>query len=228
MIPKANTLKASIAAIAIQASLMTSPIPVPAQSASPKPMLYVAPSQIPSVSHLTEVRVNGEVLSVSQLAEIERIYRVRPKPGDYWYDAVSGLYGLIGRPAYGFMFPGHKLGNLAEDASAGNTGVFVNRRRIPLSEWLVWSNVLGAAVLPGRYWMDGRGNVGYEGVPIAVLNLYVVAAQNAQRRMGWAGGGSGGGGDNFWSSRFSAGNHNADNSQGYVSVPGYGPVGYGF
>jgi hypothetical protein len=129
------------------------------------------------------------------------------------------------------MFPGHRLGKLAEDASAGNTGVFVNRRRIPLSEWFVWSNVLGAAVLPGRYWMDASGNVGYEGVPIAVLNLYVVAAQNAHRRMGMAAGGSGGsggGGDNFWSSRFSAGNSNADNSQGYVSVPGYGPVGYGF
>ncbi|MEZ5148522.1 MAG: hypothetical protein R2759_15995 [Bacteroidales bacterium] len=26
----------------------------------------------------------------------------------------------------------------------------------------------------------------------------------------------------------SAGNSNADNTQGYVSVPGYGPVGYGF
>ncbi len=35
-------------------------------------------------------------------------------------------------------------------------------------------------------------------------------------------------GDNFWTSRFSAGNSNADNSQGYVSGPGHGPVGYGF
>ena len=41
-------------------------------------------------------------------------------------------------------------------------------------------------------------------------------------------GGSGGGGDNFWSSMLGAGNSNADNTQGYVSVPGYGPVGYGF
>lgn len=35
-------------------------------------------------------------------------------------------------------------------------------------------------------------------------------------------------GDHFWSSRFGAGNYNADNSQGYVNVPDYGPVGYGF
>jgi len=40
--------------------------------------------------------------------------------------------------------------------------------------------------------------------------------------------GGGGGGDNTWSTRFSAGNYDNDNSRGYVSVPGYGPVGYGF
>ena len=33
--------------------------------------------------------------------------------------------------------------------------------------------------------------------------------------------------DNFWSTSFSAGNYNADNTEGYVSVPGYGPVDYG-
>ena len=32
----------------------------------------------------------------------------------------------------------------------------------------------------------------------------------------------------FSSTRFSPGNLNADNSQGYVSVPGYGPVDYRF
>lgn len=38
----------------------------------------------------------------------------------------------------------------------------------------------------------------------------------------------GSGGENFWSTRFSAGNSNAQNTQGYVSVPGHGPVGNGF
>jgi hypothetical protein len=53
-----------------------------------------------------------------------------------------------------------------------------------------------------------------------VINLYQAAQQRTYR--------GGGGGDNQWNTRFSAGNYNADNSQGYVSVPGYGPVGYGF
>ena len=39
--------------------------------------------------------------------------------------------------------------------------------------------------------------------------------------------GAGSRGDNFWSTCFSAGNSNAQNTQGYVSVPGHGPVGYG-
>ena len=47
--------------------------------------------------------------------------------------------------------------------------------------------------------------------------------------MGGAGGAMGGnnGGDNFWTSRFSAGNYDAQSGSGYVSVPGYGPVGFG-
>jgi hypothetical protein len=39
--------------------------------------------------------------------------------------------------------------------------------------------------------------------------------------------GASGAPDQFWSTGFSAGNSNADNSEGYVSVPGYGPVSYG-
>ena len=37
-----------------------------------------------------------------------------------------------------------------------------------------------------------------------------------------------GGGDNIWSSRFGAGNSDSGGQRGYVSVPGHGPIGYGF
>ena len=111
-------------------------------------------------------------------------------------------------------------GALAANASRGQTNVFVNGRNLPQSEVMVLSALWGTYIQPGRYWLDGTGNVGYEGVPIPVGNLYALV--QAQGGMG------GGGGDNFWNSRFSAGNYNADNTQGYVSVPGYGPVGYGF
>lgn len=65
-----------------------------------------------------------------------------------------------------------------------------------------------------------QGKVGEEN-SIAVVNLFAAARKNSYS-------GQGGGGNNFWSSRFGAGNSSADGSQGYVSVPGYGPVGYGF
>ncbi len=168
-----------------------------------------------------KVVINNSVLTKEQIRDLVTRYGVEPKAGNYWYDPVSGLFGVSGYPSYGFMYPGHNFGVLKRNASSGNTGVLINGRELPQAEWAVLSYVIGYYVQPGAYWMDARGNVGYEGNNSPVLNLFVVARQN-----GYSGKGSGG--DNFWSSRFSAGNSNADNSQGYVSVPGYGPVGYGF
>ncbi len=167
------------------------------------------------------VIINGITLTEAQISELEKNYGVRPKPGNYWYDAKCGLYGVVGYPAYGYMLPGHDFGTLARDASAGNTGVFVNKRELPQNEWAVWSYMIGYWIQPGSYWLDNKGNAGYEGSSIPVVNLYVAAQQNAYR-------GQGGSGDNFWSSRFSAGNYDSGNQRGYVSVPGHGPIGYGF
>jgi len=168
-----------------------------------------------------QVIINNTVLSGEQIAEIEKTYGVKPLPGKYWYDTRSGLYGVVGYPAYGFMLPGHTFGVLERSASNGQTGVFVNGRELPQNEWAVWSYMIGYWIQPGSYWLDNNGNAGYEGNPTPVINLYAAAQQNAYR-------GQGGSGDNFWSTRFSAGNYDSGNQRGYVSVPGYGPVGYGF
>lgn len=167
------------------------------------------------------VVINGRTLNAEAVALLETTYGVRPRPGNYWYDAVSGLYGVVGHQAYGYMYPGHEFGQLDGNVSNGNTGVYVNGRHLPQSEWLIWSYMLGAGIQPGAYWLDAQGNAGNVGNPVPTVNLFAAARQNAYR-------GQGGSGDNAWSTRFSAGNSNADNSQGYVSVPGYGPVGYGF
>ncbi len=168
-----------------------------------------------------EIIINGVVLSEEQITELSETYGVNPKPGKYWYDSLSGLYGVVGYPAYGFMLPGHKFGDLSPTASNGNTGVIVNNRELPQSEWAVWSYMIGYWIQPGSYWLDHQGNAGYQGNPTPVINLFLAAQQNAYR-------GQGSSGDNFWSTRFSAGNYDSDNQRGYVSVPGYGPVGYGF
>jgi hypothetical protein len=168
-----------------------------------------------------EIKINNIVLTKEQTREIVARYGIMPKPGNYWYDKVSGLYGVVGFPSYGFMYPGHNFGELSRNASSGNTGVLVNGRELPQMEWIIWSYILGTQVLPGSYWLDATGNVGYQGYNVPVVNLFAAAQKNSYA-------GKGGSGDNFWSSRFGAGNSNQDNTQGYVSVPGYGPVGYGF
>ncbi len=167
------------------------------------------------------VNVNGAALSQSEIDELKNTYRVIPQSGDYWYDAMSGLYGVIGYPAYGFMLSGHDFGIVSRDDSNGDTGVLINGRELPESELQIWSQMLGYWILPGSYWLDSDGNAGYEGDPTVLVNLANMASQNSYS-------GSGGNDDNFWSTRFSAGNHDSSQGVGYVSVPGYGPVGYGF
>jgi len=169
-----------------------------------------------------DVIINNKALTKEQIAEIGKTYGIKPQPGNYWYDAKSGLYGVVGYQAYGFMLPNHNFGTMDRNASNGNTGVFVNGREIPIAEYTVWSSMVGNWIQPGSYWLDHTGNAGYEGNPMPVINLYQAAQQRA------AGGQGGSGGDNQWNTRFSAGNYDSGNTRGYVSVPGYGPVGYGF
>lgn len=90
----------------------------------------------------------------------------------------------------------------ARPAQAG-TGVYVNGQQLNYAQWVNASRMVGYPVRPGSYWYN--------------------PATGAYGTLGR----SNGGGDRFWSSGYSAGNSNADNSQGYVSVPGYGPVSYG-
>ena len=172
------------------------------------------------------VIINGNELSSAQVGELAAIYGFTPLPGEYWYDSKSGLYGVMGFAAYGFMFAGHDFGDLDPNASNGDSPIFVNGRRLSHMEWLSWSQLLGYMIQPGRYWLDADGNAGYEGNFMPMVNLYLAAQQNGSGQHNSSSNGNNG--DNFWSSRFSAGNYDQGNQRGYVSVPGYGPVGYGF
>ncbi|NND06792.1 MAG: hypothetical protein HKN87_10475 [Saprospiraceae bacterium] len=67
-----------------------------------------------------------------------------------------------------------------------------------------------------------NGNLGMEGNPIPLGNVYVAIRNISQPRTS----------DNFWSSAlYGAGNYytgkDGKPSQGYVSVPGYGPASFG-
>lgn len=191
---------------------ITESTPQPVSSVTSQPI--VQPTTQPPVS--SRVFINVIELSASQMAEFKKTYGVPPEAGRYWYDKVSGAYGNLGGSTAGFMYPGHNYGKMPAHASNGNTGVFFNGRQLDNTDYMIVSAIIGIPAVSGRYFFDSLGNVGYEGTAIALVNLYTAPGTS-----------SGGGGDNFWSSRFSAGNYNSQ-GQGYVSVPGYGPVGYGF
>jgi hypothetical protein len=185
--------------------------------AAPAPQVENDPA--PQLAAERDVIINGRALTASQLRELASQYGVKPVPGDYWYDAKSGLYGAVGEAAAGFMLPGHDFGPLPAHASRGDTGVVVNGRIIPQDEHMVLNWIWGTYVQPTRYWLDAWGNVGYEGMELPIGNLFVQIQSRIQA--------GGGGGDNIWNTRFTAGNYTPDNSAGYVSVPGHGPIGYG-
>jgi len=165
----------------------------------------------------TGVHVNDHKLTSDELTQVQSTYGEMPSPGHYWYDSRSGMYGVAGQAGLGFMLPDHDFGSLDPECSSGSTSVFVNGRQLPNLEWMLWSQILGAAIHPGHYWLDANGNAGLEGNPLPLVN-FVQAVADAGT----------GGGDNIWSSRFGAGTYDQGGARGYVTVPGHGPIGYGF
>ncbi|MFO1198348.1 MAG: hypothetical protein U1E86_15385 [Burkholderiaceae bacterium] len=111
-----------------------------------------------------EVTVNGTVLDARTLQALEKGYQSRVPPGRYWYDAVSGAWGLEGGPAAGQILPGLPLGGpLRADASRGRTGVFVNGRELHSLDVAALRRCV--QVVPGRYWVQANGVGGYENAP---------------------------------------------------------------
>jgi hypothetical protein len=111
-----------------------------------------------------DVVVNGVPLDDSMRQTLERGYSVPIKPGRYWYDAVSGVWGMEGGPGAGQILAGLKLGGpLRRDASKGKTGVIVNGRELHKRDVEALQRCL--AVVPGRYWVLANGLGGPEGGP---------------------------------------------------------------
>jgi hypothetical protein len=146
------------------------------------------------------VIVNQEGVPEHQIGALEQAYRVRVAPGRYWYDAASGAWGVEGRPTAGLVLAGLPLGGpLREDASRGTTRIWVNGRRLPQADVDALERITGR-INPGRYWVDGDGNAGYEGGP-ALVNLRQLAGQgggSAWSHFTSYGDGSVGGDGSFW------------------------------
>jgi len=174
-----------------------------------------AEEPLPAVTEQTiELTINGITLTPAQVQSLENTLGVPLTAGDYWYDSVRGLYGLMGQATSGLGPAQLSYGVLAANASAGDSDVFVNGRQLRQAEKTLLAFTLGT-IIPGRYWFYANGDYGIEGSTSPLGNLYNVT-------------GGGQTGDNFWQSgHYGAGNYTSDGSQGYVSVPGYGPVSHG-
>jgi hypothetical protein len=132
------------------------------------------------------VFVNGASIPVPQLTALEQQYRTRIADGRYWYDRVSGAWGMEGGPALGVIPAGMNLGGpLKANASGGGngrlSGVFINGRELHPQDIAALQTF--TATPPGRYWVDAQGNGGHEGGP-ATFNLYYLAQQAARSRGG--------------------------------------------
>jgi len=180
----------------------------PRAESQPQRTSKTASATAPAVQEIprTGVVINGRELSPQQMVFLTSTYRYAPPRGRYWYDTISGAWGVEGRETYGFILPGYDLGPIATDASAGDTGVFINGREINTAEALGLQRTFGA-VYQGHWWLDGRtGNFGVEGNPMPMGNL--IEMLHAKGR--------GAGGDNFWSTSTAMGNSSGGCS--YVNV----------
>jgi hypothetical protein len=111
-----------------------------------------------------DVVINAVRLDDSARHALENAYGVTIPPGRYWYDPISGVWGVEGGPGQGQIQPGLQLGGpLRADASHGNTGVFVNGRQLHAQDVAALQRC--TPVFPGRYWIMANGIGGYEGGP---------------------------------------------------------------
>jgi hypothetical protein len=160
-----------------------------------------------------DVIVNQVALDAATQQAIERAYSTPIKPGRYWYDPVSGVWGLEGGPGAGQIQPGLRLGGpLRADASRGNTGIFVNNRELHRLDLMALQRC--TMPIPGRYWVLANGMGGYEGMPPS-FNLAQLCG----------GGSSGGGGGQCQS--HSGGSFACSNSRTGIGVIGTGGGGGG-
>lgn len=170
----------------------------------------------------TGIFVNERELTPQQVAEIKAAYMFVAPPGHYWYDSRSGLWGLMGHEAAGFLRPGHDFGPLSPNPSNGTTGVFINGREINMAEAMYVQQMFGA-VYRGHWWLDGAtGNLGLEGNPTPLANVYM-AMQQRQRQQPQRQS-SGGNQGYSWSSKITGAYGGSDGSCSYVSIPGSGSV----
>lgn len=131
------------------------------------------------------VVINGVALSSDTVRALAMRYGVRPPPGRYWYDRVSGAWGYEGGPMAGQVVPNLAIGGpLRPNASGGGTAVFVNGRELHPMDVAALQRC--TPVYPGRYWVNAQGVGGYEG-RLPSFNLAALCGQTSSGGRGSSG-----------------------------------------
>lgn len=128
-----------------------------------------------------DVIVNGAIVPRETIAQLAT-HGIAARDGRWWYDARTGAFGAEGQATAGFLPPALAIGGpLAANASGGGDGrfggVFVNGRELHPLDVAALQSTLGQ-VVPGRYWVDARGDFGVEGGP-PLGNLAAIAGARA-------------------------------------------------
>lgn len=102
-----------------------------------------------AMAQQTGIIVNGQPLTMQQAVA----YGIQLAPGRYWYDPISGFWGIEGQGYADQAPPFMQIGGpLRPNASNGSTGVFVNGREIVHGELAQLQAACGS-VPTGHYWL---------------------------------------------------------------------------
>lgn len=169
----------------------------PAGQPPGNPAPQAAPGAAPAPSG--PVSVNGKPLSPAEVQSLSATIGGTPAAGEYWYDAVSGLWGLMAHGAGGVIRAGLSFPPLARDVSKGATGILVNGREITSAEAAYMIRVLGGnpqapEQYRGSYSLDASGNV-VRSDGRAMGNIVQASKAAAGPSNNWQSGNASGGGN---------------------------------
>jgi hypothetical protein len=145
------------------------------------PLLTIATGTIAALPSQAQTTVNGHTVTDRQRYEFLITYGSPMPAGHFWYDSRSGLWGHWGREVAGALNPGHNFGPLPASASNGFSGVFVNGRQLNNIDVLVLQRLVGR-VQRGRFWLDGSGYYGWEGMARPIGNVNPPQQSRRSRR----------------------------------------------
>lgn len=188
---------AAAAALLISAGFVQSALaqqPAPAAAPAPAPAASAPAPEAASQPTPTGIVINNQPLDAEQALQLSQQIGQLVAPGHYWYDSASGLWGYQGMPAAG-QLPPNLVGVTAPvpaNASGGLTNVFINGRSLHPQEVMQLSMLVGQ-VPPGRYIMNARWQVAYEGGSFAqpLVDLGALAMQAQAMQMQQQQGGTG-------------------------------------